>query len=363
MFRVGFAGTAKNTGKTTALMYFLRRASIRGEQVGLTGIGYDGEEIDHLTGLVKPRLKCPAGTLIVTAKGCLDRMTATYRIIGKLPLSNALGQLLLLKTISPGTVVVAGPNSGKDLRLTMDFFQRAGCELVLVDGAFGRLGPFVEVDGLILATGAARSANIINLVEDTRAFSRVFALPALRGREEIQVGSSISLHLRDGRVKRLQPASLVSESLVAAIAPMVPYASVISLPGVVPGDLLWQLCQKVEGGFSGKTMVFSDPTKLLLAGNYERAAAALAMIVASGGRPVVKRRIPLLALTVNPFYPLQTKNTFRRAFINDDQLKEALRGVSQVPVLNVKEREPNYYLDIANGKVRSELNSQKVPGT
>ena len=175
MFRVGFAGTAKNTGKTTALMYFLRRASIRGEQVGLTGIGYDGEEIDHLTGLVKPRLKCPAGTLIVTAKGCLDRMTATYRIIGKLPLSNALGQLLLLKTISPGTVVVAGPNSGKDLRLTMDFFQRAGCELVLVDGAFGRLGPFVEVDGLILATGAARSANIINLVEDTRAFSRVFA--------------------------------------------------------------------------------------------------------------------------------------------------------------------------------------------
>ena len=352
MFKVGFAGTAKNTGKTTAVMYFLRQANIRKERVGLTGIGYDGEGFDHLTGLPKPRVICQGGCIIATAKGCLGRGTATYRILRDLSLYNALGQLYLLEIVSPGEIVIAGPNTRRDLQCTMDAFRQVGCELVLVDGAFGRLGPFAEVDGLILATGAARTPDIDSLVQDTRALEQIFALPVANTPKEIQGGNTITLFLEDGGVKKFKSASLLSRALVTKIARSVASAAVVFIPGAVPGELLWQLYRKVGKGFAGKTMVFSDPTKLLLSGNYKKTGIALEGFIGKGGRVVVKKRIPLLALVINPFYPLSTNNSFRKAFINYDILKQALAEVSGVPVINVKETRQNYYLDASRREVR-----------
>lgn len=352
MFKVAFAGTAKNTGKTTAVMYFLRQAAIRRERVGLTGIGYDGEVFDHLTGLAKPRIECQVGCIIVTAKSCLDRGTASYKILRDLPLYNALGQLSLSEIVSPGRVVIAGPNSRKDLEHALDAFRRARCELVLVDGAFGRLGPLVGVDGLIMATGAARNPDINDLVEETRTLLHVFALPQADSPEEMHPGSTISLALRDGRRKRFKSTSLLSESLVTKIARAVPTAQVISIPGVVPGELLWLLYQKVGEEFAGKTLVFSDPTKLLLSGNYRDIGVSLDRFQGIGGRVVVKKKIPLLALVINPFYPLWLKNSFRKAFINCDILKQALAEVSGVPVIDVKDTQQNYYLDAGCREVR-----------
>ena len=58
---VGIAGTAKNTGKTTALNALLRAAHEHGTLVGVTSIGYDGESIDTVTGLPKPSIFLEAG--------------------------------------------------------------------------------------------------------------------------------------------------------------------------------------------------------------------------------------------------------------------------------------------------------------
>jgi len=53
---VGIAGTAKNTGKTTTTSAILDELYNMEIPIGLTSIGYDGEEIDNITRLPKPRL-------------------------------------------------------------------------------------------------------------------------------------------------------------------------------------------------------------------------------------------------------------------------------------------------------------------
>jgi cobyric acid synthase len=47
MKSVGIIGTAKNDGKTTTLSALLR--SLKNRKIAVTGIGYDGEEIDNIT--------------------------------------------------------------------------------------------------------------------------------------------------------------------------------------------------------------------------------------------------------------------------------------------------------------------------
>lgn len=68
MFKVGFAGTAKNTGKTTAVMYFLRQAASRKERVGLTGIGYDGEDFDRAPDGIQ-KCRCPPHEILPFSNG------------------------------------------------------------------------------------------------------------------------------------------------------------------------------------------------------------------------------------------------------------------------------------------------------
>ncbi|MBU4562316.1 hypothetical protein KKB17_02785, partial [bacterium] len=53
---LGILGTAKNTGKTTTTSALLEIANNKNLSVGITSIGYDGEDIDNITGLPKPRI-------------------------------------------------------------------------------------------------------------------------------------------------------------------------------------------------------------------------------------------------------------------------------------------------------------------
>ena len=81
MHIIGIVGTAKNTGKTTTLAALIREAGRRRERIGVTGIGYDGEEIDTVTGLPKPRLLLQPGTIVATSERCLRTTSAEYTVI------------------------------------------------------------------------------------------------------------------------------------------------------------------------------------------------------------------------------------------------------------------------------------------
>ena len=76
MVRIGFAGTAKNTGKTSTALHVLQLCHEHGLQVALTSIGYDGETMDNVTGLPKPRYWLEPGMLLATSERCLKAGTA-----------------------------------------------------------------------------------------------------------------------------------------------------------------------------------------------------------------------------------------------------------------------------------------------
>ena len=63
---LGIAGTAKNTGKTTTTNAILACLRKRGIAVFLTSIGYDGENLDNVTGLPKPKIPVEPGDIIAT---------------------------------------------------------------------------------------------------------------------------------------------------------------------------------------------------------------------------------------------------------------------------------------------------------
>jgi molybdopterin-guanine dinucleotide biosynthesis protein len=54
MLSLGVLGTAKNTGKTTTLNALLKCLSEK--LLALTSIGFDGEDLDHITCLPKPNV-------------------------------------------------------------------------------------------------------------------------------------------------------------------------------------------------------------------------------------------------------------------------------------------------------------------
>ncbi len=100
-------GNAKNAGKTTVLNTLI--AAYANVKIGVTSIGLDGEELDAVTYLPKPRIFLSAGTLAATAEDCLKSAEATYRIIRRTGVSTALGEIVVVEIVDPGICLVGGP--------------------------------------------------------------------------------------------------------------------------------------------------------------------------------------------------------------------------------------------------------------
>jgi len=79
--RLALIGLAKNVGKTTTTNYLLEtllgEKLYRAEELALTSLGLDGEAIDVLTGLPKPRYVPPAGLIVATTADLLDQAEST----------------------------------------------------------------------------------------------------------------------------------------------------------------------------------------------------------------------------------------------------------------------------------------------
>ncbi|NTU75981.1 MAG: hypothetical protein HGA86_07660, partial [Anaerolineaceae bacterium] len=88
---IGFAGTAKNTGKTTAALTLLELARTAGLTPALTSIGFDGESLDHVTGLPKPRYLLHPGDLLATAETCLAHSSARFEVLQETDIHTILG--------------------------------------------------------------------------------------------------------------------------------------------------------------------------------------------------------------------------------------------------------------------------------
>jgi len=166
---IAVIGLVKNAGKTTVVNALMDNVPLR---FGLTSLGLDGERTDHLTGLDKPRIVPPRGTLIATTVGSLDRSHYTMEQLERLPFHTSLGNVVIGRAVGDRAVEISGPTTLAEVAATAARLHAHGARLVLVDGAINRLGsasPRVS-DAVIMATGG--------LVADS--------LDGLEGREVVE---------------------------------------------------------------------------------------------------------------------------------------------------------------------------------
>jgi hypothetical protein len=83
--------------------------------------------------------------------------------------NTSLGNIIIGKALTPGKILLSGPSSTVGLRRWMDEMKKYDIDLTIIDGALSRMSlasPTVS-ESMILATGAAYSANINTLVQKT----------------------------------------------------------------------------------------------------------------------------------------------------------------------------------------------------
>ena len=346
MQTISFAGTAKNTGKTTTALHMVERCHARGLRLALTSIGYDGEIKDNVTGLPKPRYVLQPGDWVATAEKCLKTGTAGYRVHHTSSIFTVLGRIVFVEITSPGLVVLAGPNRRTDLEQVLADFQRIGVDWVLVDGALNRLAPMICTGGLVLSTGAAFTEDIPTLAEHARALCAMFQFPC----SPLPPITAVTLSLPNGAPEiKLDSGSLLSQAafqtLEAAAEASQPHS--ILIPNAChPARLLELLTRKPA--LREAQWVFGSPLKLLASGDprlWETVWTDMHL------PPQYFETLPLHCLTLNPFYPSYHAATwsYSEKFLDAEALLAAVRAqVTAVPVLNLRQPPIPDLLDILN---------------
>jgi len=333
---VGVAGTAKNSGKTTTLVTLLGKLKKENiAAVGLTGIGYDGESFDNVTGLPKPRVDVYEGMIVAVTEKCVKYARAKIEPLLQTDIRTALGRIVIGKVTEAGKLVLAGPVKKSDLRKTLNFMRDCGAELVFVDGALGRVAPFAEVDGLILATGASRNSNISELALENEHLIKLLRRPVMAEK---------------GVTTRI--GSVLSEESFSAFLDSFAVADTIIVEGLLSGRFLGAITKNKElcGRLRGKRLLFDSSFKLLLAGKINETWDAIGEMERDLEIGVLKPA-HVVSVTVNPYYPKYryTTRDYEAAYVDKAALRGAIGNSMSLPCYDVVAGGVNeLYMDVLN---------------
>ena len=162
-------GLEKNTGKTECFNYVLQRLPLHERRVAVSSIGIDGETTDQVTKTAKPEIFLREGMYFGTSEKHYLMKQLTSELLEISDENTSLGNIVIGKALTPGKLLLSGPSSTNGLRRWMNEMQKYDIDLTIIDGALSRLSlasPAVS-ESMILATGAAYSANINTLVQKT----------------------------------------------------------------------------------------------------------------------------------------------------------------------------------------------------
>ena len=312
-------GMCKNAGKTTVLNSLIAECESRGETLGLTSIGRDGERSDLVTNTKKPEIFVRSGAVIATAESLLSECDISMEILAATGIPTPMGDIIIVRARSSGYVQIGGASITTYQQVVRDELYKYGCARVFIDGAISRksLGNPGLADGVILSSGASYDPSISKTVLDTAYIARLFSLEecsltpgparftAIRGDESFSCG---------------EPDELVPFLKAGADA--------LVIRGAVTDGTANQLTA-IGKLLKNTVLAAEDASRLLL-----KPAGFEKLMRFSGGFRVLKGT-RLTAVTVNPFsaYGLHyDKNEFK------ERVEAALAqaGVG-VPVMDVKD--------------------------
>lgn len=162
-------GLEKNTGKTECFNYVLQRLPLENKRVAVSSIGIDGETTDQVTKTAKPEIFLREGVYFGTSEKHYLMKRLSAELLEITNENTSLGNIIIGKALTPGKILLSGPSSTVGLRRWMDEMKKYDIDLTIIDGALSRMSlasPTVS-ESMILATGAAYSANINTLVQKT----------------------------------------------------------------------------------------------------------------------------------------------------------------------------------------------------
>lgn len=315
---LGIIGLAKNTGKTTTLNYLIELYP--NITLGLTSIGLDGEDLDQVNFLPKPKIIVHSGMIIATARACLDSTELEFRLIERTGLFTALGEVDIIEVVREGTIVVAGPTSNHDLNILIQKLKHY-VDKVFVDGAFNRM-TFASIelmDAIVLATGASFNPVMEKTIEKTVKTVQSFNLPKTNFFEfapeyPLIVKTSYKIyHFFDKKIDTIR-------ALVEKLDEPIVY---MYIQGAITPRLIDYLIESSTKDFE---LICDDPTKYLITEDHFTYLNKLNV------RLSIIHPCPLLFVTVNPFSPAGYH------YDPDLFLSELMKCIS-IPVYNVKRME------------------------
>lgn len=319
---ISIVGLEKNTGKTETLNYVLSRLREGKATIALTSIGIDGEQTDIVTRTQKPEITLFEGMIFVTSeKHYLERKIVS-EILDVSSERTSLGRLVTARAKSSGKVILSGPSDTAGIRRLIDEMARFGVQTTIVDGALSRLSlasPAVT-DAMILATGAALSANIPQLVRETRFVQQLIELPTVESElaEKLQpLKNGMWAIDAKGEVHDLEiPSVFLFDKRKEDIFR---FGTRIYVAGAISDKLLSFLRMQ-----NRKTeLIVNDFTKIFVS------PKEFNVFLKNGNTIMSVEKSKLIAVTVNPLSP-------NGILLDSDKLQEEMKKALSVPVYDVK---------------------------
>ena len=291
-------------------------------RLGVTSIGLDGEELDAVSRLPKPRVFLPGGSLLATAEECLARTEAQIRVAARTGIRTGLGEILVATVTRPGNCLLGGPSTVSGMAAVRDSLLRLGADKMFIDGAFSRQSHAAAAQAMVYVVGAHASPFQSRVVASAGLALRRFALPGVPDAWQALLSHSNPGWL-DGQGRYTALASATALGKPAALLDAVPAkACWLYLPGAVDTALADALvARRREQAFG---LIVQSALSLVLTD------AALSRLFRLGRDIRVLRPLTLAFVALNPFSPAGHQ-------FDSLAFKQAMRGVTDLPLINVAE--------------------------
>lgn len=321
---IAIVGLAKNAGKTECLNYILRRVKNTGKRFALTSIGIDGESRDQVCQTPKPEIEVFEDMIFITSEMHYRSKRLVAEIMDVSTQQTSLGRLVTARAVSSGKVLLSGPADTGSLRTLIREMKRFDVDTTIVDGALSRLSlssPAVT-EAMVLATGAALSCNIPQLVRKTKYVYDLICLDEVAPditRKLTDIEQGVWSIDDEGNVHDLDiPSVFMLENRKDDIFK---HGNTLYVAGAISDKLLHFLRQQKQ--IREITLIMRDFTKMFASMETYYA------FVKKGGTIRVLQKSKLLAVCINP----QSPDGY---CLDSDELRVAMQESLGIPVYDVK---------------------------
>ena len=294
---LSIVGMQKNTGKTVSLNYVLDRLPVERKHIAVTSIGVDGETTDQVTRTQKPEITLRQGMYFGTSEMHYRQRRLVSELIDVSDENTSLGRVVTAKALTQGKILLSGPSSTGGLKRWMKDMHRVGIDLVIIDGALSRMSlasPAVS-QSMILATGAAYSLNMTNLVNQT-----AFVVNLINIGLTDEANLNLLMPIEKGVWYVDSEGALHEIKMVSSLSQEIRFEGMDDCQTLyVAGALVDGFLEKVRKNPKLKTveLVVRDFTKIFITPQQYR------MFLKAGGKIRVLQKSKLIAVTVNPTSP------------------------------------------------------------